>query len=283
MSDTTHQPDDLADDYTEIEAIEYTAEDAAADEADAGQTETEDDPVQDDEEDTDIDLSEALPDADRELEDHEINIDTMSGDVRDVMLQHFRNTRKPWAQMSAAEQNDVANAFDLASRQLVKAAVRKLTGWEFPRAAVSLGEVKIKGAAIEAKIIASNTSHEREVLGDNVGAQVLMLMVDSERFMAERAPVKIDPDQKAMDLESPEPEAEPEGNPEPEPEDMTDEDRFAYACDNVTAWLNKNPTVQLTRTQMKKTFGYAAKDAGAILDELIRREVIDVDGRKTVA
>lgn len=84
------------------------------------------------------------------------------------------------------------------SRRMVKL----LTSYEWPHAAVVLGEVKIKGEkGIEAKIACSNVEHNRNVLGDHVGQHVMVLMVDSDEFMAERAPVKITPNQSQLELE----------------------------------------------------------------------------------
>ncbi len=41
-------------------------------------------------------------------------LETLRGDLRDVMLGRVRTTRKPWEQMTEAEQTDLANGLDLA-------------------------------------------------------------------------------------------------------------------------------------------------------------------------
>ncbi len=131
----------------------------------------------------------------------DLKLDTLSGDIRDAFLTRFRNAPKPWQQMTEDEQYDFANGVELFSKELVRQAVRLVTDWDFPRAVVSLGEVKIKGEkGIEAKIIAANIEHNRNVLGDHVGEFCTIVMVDSAEFMAERAPVEITPDQPEMEL-----------------------------------------------------------------------------------
>ena len=128
-------------------------------------------------------------------------LETLRGDVRDVMLGRIRTAQKPWQQMTEAEQRDLASAIDMAAGDMVRRTVRLLTSYEWPHAVVSLGEVKIKGEkGIEAKVSCANIEHNRTVLGEHVGSYVTMLMVDSDTFMAERAPVQIDPDQPAMDM-----------------------------------------------------------------------------------
>ena len=146
-------------------------------------------------------------------------LNTLCGDLRDVMLGRIRTTRKPWAQMTEDEQTDLANGVQLAASDMVRRMVRLVTSYEWPHAAVVLGEVKIKGEkGIEAKIACPNVEHNRNVLGDHVGKHVMVLMVDSETFMGETAPVDIKKDQAELEL------ADGEGVPDPsEPELPIDE------------------------------------------------------------
>ena len=110
--------------------------------------------------------------------------------------------------MSEQEQTDCANGIELAARDMVRKAVRLLNSFDWPHAVVMLGEVKIKGEkGIEAKIGCANIEHNRSVLGEHVGQHVMIMMVDSDTFMAARADVPIDRDQPEMDLE-----ADPEGD-----------------------------------------------------------------------
>lgn len=129
----------------------------------------------------------------------DLKLETLSGDIRDVLLMTIRDLKRPWSMLTAEEQSDVANRMEMASKELVRKSVRLMTDFEFPRAVVTMGEVKIKGEkGIEAKITCTNIEHNRTVLGEHVGDMVLMLMVDSEQFMAERQPVEITPDQPEL-------------------------------------------------------------------------------------
>ena len=129
----------------------------------------------------------------------DLKLETLSGDIRDVLLMTIRDLKRPWSMLTAEEQSDVANRMEMASTNLVRQAVRLVTDFEFPRAVVTMGEVKIKGEkGIEAKITCTNIEHNRTVLGEHVGDMVLMLMVDADQFMAERQPVEITPDQPEL-------------------------------------------------------------------------------------
>lgn len=169
----------------------------------------EDDPPEGDSEEDDEDGEdgdESGPDADAYAAGNTgdpLSLETLSGDIRDAMLSRFRMAPKPWAQMSEAQQRELVEGFGLAARDLVRKAVRMVTGFEFPRVTVVLGDVKIIGgdkARIEAKVTCGNIAENREVLGDYVGDHVLMLMVDSERFMSQRKEPQVEPDQPDLPL-----------------------------------------------------------------------------------
>jgi hypothetical protein len=126
-------------------------------------------------------------------------IDTLMGDLRDVLLGRVRTMQKPWEKMTEAEQYDLANAMELAAKDIIRRTVRALNDVEWPHTVVELGEVKIGGSkGIEAKITCGNIEHNRTVLGEHVGQHIMVLMVDSDRFMGQRGEPPIDKDQPAL-------------------------------------------------------------------------------------
>lgn len=167
--------------------------------------------------DVDPTTGEVLPPADDvqadDAPDFDPELDTLMGDTRDAMLQRIRTLQKPWAQMSEAEQMDCANGVELAAKDIIRKTVRLLNQHEWPHAVVELVEMKIGGTkGIEAKIACANISHNRETLGDHIGTQIMLMMVDSGTFMNARAPAQIDKDQPELPMdgeaEADEPEAE---------------------------------------------------------------------------
>jgi len=127
----------------------------------------------------------------------ELQIETLSGDVRDALLMTIRDMKRPWSMLVEQEQRELVARMEMASSNLVRQAVRLLTDYEFPHAVVKLHEIKITGGdkGIEAKISAGNVELNRTVLGENVGAMCMLLMVDSDTFFGEREPAHVDPDQ----------------------------------------------------------------------------------------
>jgi hypothetical protein len=146
------------------------------------------------------------PEADAPVEvndalDFDPEIETLMGDVRDVMLGRIRTTRKPWEQMTEAEQTDLANGIDLAARDIVRRSVRLLARHEWPHVVATLEEIKIGGKnGVDIKMTCPNHSSHREVLGDHVKTMVQIVMVDSDQFMGQRAPVDIRPDQPDLPI-----------------------------------------------------------------------------------
>lgn len=147
-----------------------------------------------------------------------LSLETMSGDIRDALLSRFRMAKKPWEMMVEHERRELVEGFAMAARDLVRKCVRLVTTHDFPRAVVMLGDVKIISgdkSRIEGKIACPNIAENREVLGEHVGDMVMMLMVDSDRFMAERREIEIPPDQPDLPLEG-------------EAEDVTPEDTETF-------------------------------------------------------
>ena len=156
------------------------------------------------------DQTEDLPDDDEEGgiehdmegEIADLDLDTLSGDIRDEMLARVKHLKATWGLLKQGEQQEVANGLELFSKSLLRKIVGKLAKHEFPHVVVSLAEFKVKGGKdIEAKITCPNIAVNRDPLGDRVGDMCMLVMVDAETFFGERAPVKTDADQPGLDLD----------------------------------------------------------------------------------
>ncbi len=144
--------------------------------------------------------------------DFDPELGTLMGDMRDAMLMRIRTLQKPWAQMTEAEQTDCANGIELAARDMIRKAVRLMNKHEWPSCVVTLAEMKIGGTnGIDIKMTCPNIAVNREVLGDHVKTEVMVVFSDSDTFMAERAPAQIDKDQPELGL--------PEGDEDRRPSD----------------------------------------------------------------
>lgn len=160
---------------------------------------------------------------DMEGDEDDLHLDTLRGDIRDAMLNRIQHMKTSWGLCTEAEQAEIVNGLELAAKNLVRGVVRELTAHEFPHAVVTLGEVKIGGSkGIEAKITCPNIELNRNVLGDHVGEMVQIVMVDSDKFLGERAPAEVQPDQGDMFSAPPDDDSDDEGGPRglPKPSDF---------------------------------------------------------------
>lgn len=228
----------------------------------------------------------------------DMKLDTLSGDVRDVMLQNIQQMKRPWSMLTEEEQYDVANSLELAAKDLVRNAVRMLTEFKYPRAVVTLSKINIIGgdnSRIDGTITAANLQLNRDVLGEHVGQHVALLAIDSTQFMDERAPVQIDKDQTEMDVDpdaaEPDEDAEnaddqaSEGDDQPEPEatDPANAEEFSALVKKAETLIRQSETA--TGTYLMKRLAITRSTADSIMNNLVRLGVVtekDPTGKRSI-
>ena len=137
----------------------------------------------------------------------ELNVRTLAGDVRDMLIDMFKTRPKPWDQMTAAEQSDICKAIDYASREMVKGVVDEIRseGAEAPVKAILEGytdkgdikaTLKIKSAGSEDEANAIMSLHRAR------GKLVLITIASPEDYLGQRAEPAIDPDQNPLKFEA---------------------------------------------------------------------------------
>lgn len=135
--------------------------------------------------------------ADFELPAAKIAADTMRGDIRDVFLNWFKATPKPWGQMSEQEQRDFAAASDRAAGELIKQACKLIASAERPSIVARLVEYKEKDG-VEAKLKLPSTGDVVAALHEACGREVLLVASGEEEFQGQAADAQIDADQPAF-------------------------------------------------------------------------------------
>ena len=131
----------------------------------------------------------------------DMDLDTLMGDIRDEMLSRMKHMKATWTLLSQSEQSEIGNGLELFAKNLIRKAVGMLNKHEWPKAIITLEELKIADKGLVGKITAQNIAVNRDAMGEHVGETCMLLMVDSETFFGERAPVKTDPDQPGLDLD----------------------------------------------------------------------------------
>lgn len=135
---------------------------------------------------------------DAKTDDIDLQKDTLTGDVRDAILDRFRHNQLSWGMMREDQQRAFAHDVDGFARNLVRQVVDIVAAEDRPVIRAKLGEVKGKkdvGGDIEAKIVLPGTSEYRHALFDARGLSVMLIVADAEQFGDERAPAHVEADQ----------------------------------------------------------------------------------------
>lgn len=118
-----------------------------------------------------------------------VDLDTMVGDVRDLLLQEARDTRTalPWTSRSEREQREVIERTDAFSRRLVRQIATRLAVLSHPYVQVMRGAWTVKdGVKIVVTCAETPANIETIMAGTNTP---LLVFVDTDAVQGERAPI----------------------------------------------------------------------------------------------
>lgn len=134
---------------------------------------------------------------DIEQETIDIATATVTGDVRDFLLDRVKTMGKPWTAMSEDDQRDQIYACKSAAEHLVRTVVQVIAAAGRKVIVGQLVKVNVKDK-IQAQVDFSKLDEQRHELFDSVGTPVLLVVADAEQFTGERAPAEPIPDQQDM-------------------------------------------------------------------------------------
>ena len=123
-------------------------------------------------------------------------VTTLSGDIRDAILERLRHEQdtRPWNERSETEQRNTINRIDSMAQNLVREACMLIAGEGQTTISAKIESVTVKDE-IKATVTVPRHDNNRFALVDAQGARVLMVVVQPELHIAERAPVRVTPDQ----------------------------------------------------------------------------------------
>ena len=124
-------------------------------------------------------------------------VSTLTGDVRDFLLDRVKQLGKPWVAMTEKEQSDQIHAARDAAERLVKKAVEIIASEGRKALVGQLVKVNIKDR-LQCQVDFSKMDEQRHELIDSTGMPVLLVVADSAQFTGERAPAEPTRDQGDM-------------------------------------------------------------------------------------
>lgn len=119
---------------------------------------------------------------------------SLTGDIRDFLLDRVKQLGKPWPAMTEDEQSDQIIQASEAAINLVKQAVRLIAADGRRTMIGQLVKVQVKDK-IQCQVDFSKSDEFRHELFDSTGQAVLLVVADAEPFTGERAPAEPIPDQ----------------------------------------------------------------------------------------
>lgn len=129
----------------------------------------------------------------------DVTVETLTGDVRDFLLMHLRDMKKPWQQMSEREQNDKIWASENAARSMVRKAVNLITARDFDKIHVQVGKFTVKDGEIKAEFTTPATD-DNLISVRHAGLAVLVL-ADPSVFEGAKPAPQADPDEPDLGLD----------------------------------------------------------------------------------
>jgi ribosomal protein S25 len=218
------------------------------------------------------------------IESGQINIGTIGGDLRDIMLDIFRNRHKPWGALSKDEQHDVATAIDFAVKVVLRRVVAMIAADARPSISAQLVSHTNKGEGeIEGKIKMVGADDSAILaLAHATGKTIMIVMADADPYLGQRRPPAIEEDQRALEFE-----AGSDGPTDPPP--PADSSDLADAGDAVVdeealfqkavELVRESQEVGVSYLQRKLSIAYSV--ATAIVERMEREDMISAPDATT--
>lgn len=130
----------------------------------------------------------------------EFATETLSGDLRDVMLTHIRSMETPWSKLSENDQTDKIYAIQNATADIVRRAVGMIAANGHEVIEVKIEKFTVK-ETIKMETIANVTSLNIERLAENRGRAAILTFVSAADFIGERSSATADPDQPGLPID----------------------------------------------------------------------------------
>lgn len=126
--------------------------------------------------------------------------ETLTGDVRDVLLTHVRSMQDPWSKMSEEAQQDKIDAIEACAEDIVRRAVAIISRRTFEVISVKIADFTVKGGEVKGKFGALVSEQNVVSLSDHQGKSALIVLTDYSDFFGEKAPAVADADQPDLPI-----------------------------------------------------------------------------------
>lgn len=126
-----------------------------------------------------------------------LNLKTLRGDLRDLVLGAFKARPKAWKDMGEMDQRQMAHDIDVFARETIDAIARVIAGEGATTVPATLEGITIKdGMKLTLKSVANHAN--LDALADQVGSEVIIVKPLNKVAQGEKAKAQIDKDQGSL-------------------------------------------------------------------------------------
>jgi hypothetical protein len=123
---------------------------------------------------------------------------TLVGDIRDTLMDIFKNRRVPWSQMSEIEQRDTAKAFETIAKVFIRKTVLIVAEEDLASVTGTLKGYSAKGGLFKCSVEANGDEETAQQLFNMDGHSVVIMSADHERFTGQKKDAEVQPDAPAL-------------------------------------------------------------------------------------
>lgn len=132
----------------------------------------------------------------------DLEIETLSGDVRDVLMAQIITMEVGWRFLTEAQQRQRLRQVEAQTTQVIRRVMRLVLDYDFPSLNVALGDWKVRkpkeGPVIEMRLALPLNEKNGIKLLHHEGSTAVLVLADPKAFNGERKPFEVKPDQADM-------------------------------------------------------------------------------------
>jgi hypothetical protein len=135
-------------------------------------------------------------------ENAEFESGTLVGDIRDTLLNLFKNRPKPWSQLSEIEQRDTGRALENVAKTFIRKAVIVIAEEDLVSVNGTMKGYTGKGGLFVLKVEARGDEDTATELFRMDGHDVVIMSADHSRFAGQKGDAEVQPDSPALPFEA---------------------------------------------------------------------------------
>lgn len=125
----------------------------------------------------------------------DLHAESLTGDIRDVIIGLLRAMTVGWSILPEKDQRERIDLARRTAESLVRQCLNLVTHHDFPHVPVTVDKFGSNKGVMHVALSAISEDANVVRVNRHVNRAAVLLLVDAEEFIGERAPARVDPDQ----------------------------------------------------------------------------------------